>query len=832
MIKKGAGIALLFFGLIFFLFPFPSASQIQHKIKEVAVEGNKRVTTSLITGVSSLDLGSELNAGDVSETLKRLYKLGIFSDIQIEVEPLDDGVKVYIIVVELPKLAALNFEGNKAIKSKDFISELGLGVGGYISPHLVEEKRIQILDKYSERGYFRAEVSSKMNYSADSSEATLTYSIIEKSKVKVQKVILSGAEKVNPKDIIKVMRNRKRGFLKSSDFAQDKYEEDKQKIIEAYKKRGFLDAFLKSDSLTIDSLINRMTVYLDIYEGPKYYFGDVKFSDNEKFPDRALASKLKFNSDEVFDNEKYEESIFELYTLYQEIGHLHIQIQDVRTTRADSIIDITYKINEGLPSKINMVNIVGNTKTKERVLRREISTLPGQTFNRSLLIRSVRDVMALNYFNNVVPVPIDLPNGDVDIEFQVEEKQTGQISAGAGYNSRDNLVGTLGMSIPNFRGNGQNVSFNIEFGNNRNTLLLSFTEPWMFGRPTLFGTDAYTTRRRWFTDYTEGRKGASFKIGRRLRWPDNYFRVFATYRFEQNRFSDFSNNFELQNSLNRIEFYYNDSLIDTTSVRYLDRTSTFAEDPLPGSILTYKEQWLTASRLSLTITRDSRNLPEFATSGSKIVYTFEHTGGFLTGYWNYQKHSITISKFFPIWGKLSLATKFQYGSISSPQGDDRILISDRFLPGGTAYDGIVRGYDDGVLTPDSLITIQDERNFFTYDSTISGYPSNPDSIKFASRTPYRSRIRGKYMLVTNLELQFPLIERQIYALMFFDAGNSWIDRSHIRPFDGLYRGFGFGFRVVVPAIGIIGFDFAKRLDEYNGVKGNWKTHFQLGTAFR
>ena len=146
-----------------------------------------------------------------------------------------------------------------------------------------------------------------MNYTADSSEATLTYLIDEKSKVKVKNVILSGAEQVDPKDIIKVMRNRKRGFLKSSDFAQDKYEEDKQKIIEAYKNRGYLDAYLKSDSLTIDSVINKMTVHLDVYEGPRYYFGEVQFTDNEKFPDSELEKKLQFDADQIFDNEKYEE---------------------------------------------------------------------------------------------------------------------------------------------------------------------------------------------------------------------------------------------------------------------------------------------------------------------------------------------------------------------------------------------------------------------------------------------------------------------------------------------------------------------------------------------
>jgi len=803
---------------------YSSLAQQQYRIVDVEVEGNRVATRSLILGVSSLDVGTSLTQTAVAETIRRLYGLGIFSDIKVDAEMVTGGMKVYISVEELPKLTGLEFTGNKKIKTKELREQLNLGVGGYISPYLVEEKKNQILDAYSEKGYFQARITTSLNYNSDSSEAILSFNIEERSKVKVEKVVLTGNKQIKSGKLIGKMRNRKRGFLKSSNFAKDKYDEDLQKIIAEYHKKGFIDAYLISDSIDIDTIRNRMTIYLDVYEGPRYYFGEVTFDGNEELSDELLRSVMKFNTGDLFNAEKYDESWGELGSAYYEIGHLHVQIIDERQTRADSIIDVHYEINEGLPSHINLVKIVGNRKTKEKVIRRELSVRPGQIFNRTRLIRSIRDVMALNFFSNVEPVPLNLPNGDVDIEFKIEEKQTGQISAGAGYNSQDKLVGTFGMGIPNFRGNGQNLSFNVDFGSRRNSFSVSFTEPWLFDRPTILGVSAFAVNRRWFDDYTEGRKGGSIRLGRRLRWPDNYCRIFTSYALERNRFFDFDDNYIDQNSY-KSHHWYDDPDTDIENDQLLAQT---IYGPYPGSIVRYGEESHTASRISFTAVRDSRNLPEFATKGSIISYHFENTGGIMGGFWQYQKHEISLSKFVPLFWKVALAAKFQYGVVTSPSGDDRILISDRFTPGGTSYDGIVRGYDDGSLTPDSIVTQSDTSFYYSDPNAVTGVDPPQDT----AYSNYRTRVRGKYMLTANFELQIPLSEQSIYALLFFDAGNSWLNKSDIKPLSGLYRGVGFGFRVVVPAIGTIGFDFGYALDNaYNQEKG-WKPHFQVGTTFR
>ena len=809
-------------------------AQTEYKVIDVEVLGNRVATNSLILGVSSIAKGSPLTPTVIQNTLHRLYGLGIFKDVRIDAKEVPGGVKVFIVVKELPKLTALEFSGNKKIKSADLKKDLGLGVGGYISPYLIHQKRQAILDQYAKKGYFQAEVEGALTYNADSTEASLKYEIKEKSKVKVASVVVTGNQRVSTHDLIGKMRNRKRGLLKSSNFAQEKYEEDKEKVIEQYHKRGYIDAYLISDSMHIDTAMNRMTIYLNVYEGPRYYFGETTFEGNETIKGEALAKVLKHQAGQVFNSEKYDESLSELYSAYQEIGHLHVRVADERATKADSIIDIKYTISEGLPSRINLINITGNTKTKEKVIRREMPVRPGQIFNRSLLIRSVREVMALNFFTNVEPVPINLPNGDVDLEFKIQEKQTGQISAGAGYNSQDKVVGSVGLGIPNFRGNGQNLSFNVDFGSRRSSLSISFTEPWLFGRPTLLGLDVFALNRRWFDDYTESEQGGSIRLGRRLRWPDNYFRLYAAYRLERNRFSDYSTTFASQNSRSTTYRYRWTEVTDSSTVEHRSKDTVVVGEPLPGSIVAYQEKWNTASRVSFTLVRDSRNLPEFATKGSIMSYTWEKTG-ILGGFWKYQVHRIELAKFVPLFWKFALAAKLEYGAVIGGANDTRdlrILVSDRFNPGGTAYDGTVRGYDDGTLTPDSLVRGTDTIAYYYADpATIDPRVDKPDSLLVSPS--FRTLVRGKQMLVANFEIQLPIVENQIYSLLFLDAGNSWLHFSDIRPVTGLYKGAGIGFRIVVPGIGTIGFDFAKPLDNPpGGGSRGWKPHFQIGTTIR
>jgi outer membrane protein insertion porin family len=341
--------------------------------------------------------------------------------------------------------------------------------------------------------------------------------------------------------------------------------------------------------------------------------------------------------------------------------------------------------------------------------------------------------------------------------------------------------------------------------------------------------------RRWYDDYTESRQGGSLRLGRRLRWPDNYFRIYASYRLERNRFHDYDENFLALNSTSTTYRYEWTEISDSLTIEHRDSVYYKVGEPLRGSIVAYNEEWHTASRLAFNIIRDSRNLPEFATKGSIISYSWEKTGGVLGGWWEYQKHQIKLAKFIPLFWKFALATRLEYGAVlgsSDDPEDRRVLVSDRFNPGGTAFDGTIRGYEDGILTPDSVVNGTDSVAFYYSDpSTIRPGIDDPDSL-WVSRD-FRTRVRGKYMLVANAEIQLPIVQNQIYGLVFLDAGRSWLHLEEVKPVTGLYKGWGAGFRIAVPGIGTIGFDFAKPLDDPpDGSGRGWKPHFQIGTTIR
>jgi outer membrane protein insertion porin family len=288
------------------------------------------------------------------------------------------------------------------------------------------------------------------------------------------------------------------------------------------------------------------------------------------------------------------------------------------------------------------------------------------------------------------------------------------------------------------------------------------------------GIDLYNVNRRHILfdgEFSETSRGAGLRLGRRLRWPDDYFRVLWRYRLEEDRLYDFNETYRINH----------------------------ADDP--NSLLRYENEFNTTSSSSLTLMRDSRDLSQFATRGSVLSYTIEYTGGPLGGDWEYHKHIFEASKYQRIWWKFVLAAKVRLGVIDSPGGDSEIPYVERFAPGGTYGDGMIRGYDDRSIGP---------------------------------RSAGGAYLRGRSMLIYNVELQVPLVEQQIYGLLFADAGNAWLTGQAIKPFDldpidGLAKSLGAGMRLMVPGLGTIGFDFAYG---YNNPEGaGWKPHFQIGSSF-
>lgn len=770
--SKSQAAALWIISLLIALLAGSTAKAQSYEVASVVVEGNRAVESSLISSVSGLATGMKLSSTAVQEAIRRVYGLGLFSDVQVNGEFAGGRINVQIVVVEHPQLAEISFEGNKSIKTDKLKDKLTIFERQTVGPSQISNNVEAVRKFYRAEGYYLAEVVPETK-TLDSNKIAIVFKIKEKDKVKIRAIEFEGNEAFSDGSLRGEMSAKPKGFLRSGSFKREQYDEDKDKIIEYYRKRGYIDAAITGDSVIVDPDGKGLLLRLYMNEGTRYHYGDVTFKGNAIYKTDLLADQLKFKNGDIYNHEKFEESVTNLYSVYQEDGYIHVRILD-NTQTVDSALNIEFEISEGVPAHINKVFVEGNSKTKEKVIRRELYSRPGQIFKRSMLMRSMRNVMLLNYFSNVEPDVENLPNGDIDIAFKVSEKPTGQIQAGAGYSGQDKLVGTLGLGIPNFRGNGQNVNLDWSFGSRRNSISVSFTEPWMFDTPTSFGIDVFNINRQLSfgaEDFSEGTRGTGIRLGRRLRWPDDYFRITGRYTLEEVRYFDFNDTYRENNKNN------------------------------PNSLLKYESDWLTTSALGVTIVRDSRDLSQFATSGSLVQLSSEVSGWALGGDWKYHKHVFDAAKYQRIWWKFVLAGKVRVGVIDSPNGDDGIPYSERFAPGGTYQDGVIRGYDDGTVGP---------------------------------RNADKGLLRGRSTLIYNLELQMPIVEQQIYLLAFADAGNAWLSGREIKPFDfdkenGLKKSVGAGFRIVIPGLGTIGFDFGYGYNNPDGA--GWKPHFQLGTTF-
>jgi outer membrane protein insertion porin family len=739
-------------------------------IADVKVVGLVTADTFLILNSSGLVPGDLLTAGMVQDAVKGVYSLGLFSDVEVIADSSTRrGVVVTINVREFPRLHEIKISGNKKFKRNKIKENLSLFEGRLVSPEAIKTNIEKIKSLYSEKGYLLVDIEIKQTPSAeDSTMMDAEIKISEGKKVKIAALTFAGNTQFTDKKLRGKMTTRPKSFFRSGSFNRDKYLEDKDKVTDFYKDHGYIDAVILGDSIWYSADKTQMYIRVSLSEGSKYYFGNISWEGNKLFPDDKFRKSIKFKPSGVYNQKKYDETIGKFHEIYQDEGYWYAQIDEKTNPRGDTL-DFHLSITENNPVHIRLINIEGNTKTQEKVIRRELSIKPGTVFKRSILGRSLRDLMILNFFGNAEPGWDILPDGDIDLKINITEKETGQFSIGAGYSQTDKFVGTVGVGIPNLFGTGQTASVNVEFGANRNTFDLSYSEPWLFDTPTSISGNLYTQDRDWYGYFTERRTGGDIQVGRRLRWPDNYFRIFAGYRLER--------------------------------VNYLNINSTYRENNKdnPYSIVT--QDWpLATSALSTTVIRDSRDLSQFATKGSILSVRNELAGTVLGGDWDYFTQVYTGEYYKTVFWKVVFMARSKFGWISGiNHPDSEVPYSERFAPGGVDSDGTIRGYDDGAVGP--------------YDSN-SNY------------------LRGRYELIYNAELTIPIAEQQFYVILFSDAGNAYLAKKNIHLFKGYKRSVGTGFRILIPMVGIMGFDFGYSFDR-NGTSdsGQWKTHFQIGKGF-
>ena len=784
---------LILLGILFISQAMAQSTQ-RLKILGVAVKGNESISENSIKVQAGIMEGKEIIFDDIPDAIKKLWKLKIFSDIQIYMDKSTDmGLFLIIEVKEYPRLDKFEIKGNKKVRKSKFDEELNIISGKVLSPALISESKRKILDLYKEDGFLLAEVTEEITPGAAENLQNLTFHIKEGKKVRIKEVRFENNEQFSEgrlRRILKETKQRNLWLLKIGEFKSDKYDEDKQLLVDFYNKEGYRDFEVVSDSIHYSEDNKHLYLNLELYEGPRYKFREITFSGNVLFTTEQLRLVLGIKSGDYYDKQDLQMAVYDrLNGLYMDRGYLYFNIVPQEIPVSEDEIDLLLNITENHQVSVGRINIVGNDRTHENVIRRELKIYPGDIFSREALIRSQREIFIMNYFSDVVPDIVPYSDDEVDVEITVEEKSSDRANLSFSISQTYGLIGGGGIEFNNFRGRGQQLKVSYQQGTNYSiygtqtnaykSASISYTDPWLFDSPNLVGASLFYTERGYsssyyYYPYDLTQRGGSLRWGRRFRWPDNYFR--GTWMFAASK-----------------KEYFN------LDADYLQR------------VLLGQDKTTNVS-LTQVISRDSRDAPEFPTKGSVLNWTATLAGWFLGGTEHFVKNLFSLDYYTPTFWKLVLYNHVELGIIQKTRENSIIPPDERFIMGGAGmvYGTALRGYDDNAISP---------------------VPNN------ATGSSY-SYWGGEAMFKYTLEYRVPISENPtIYGLLFAEAGNTWMDLKTTDPFN-LRRSAGFGVRFYMPALGMIGVDLGYGFDDIDpegytgyGQPEGWKTHFIFGMPF-
>lgn len=833
MIKK-LHIVLLLFALVFPIadsYSQKSATEINEKmdytrptsyeIGGITVSGAKYSDANAIILFSGFKVGDILELpGDkrIKKAIKNLWKQRLFSGVSVRIGEIR-GLVVFlnIEVIERPRMSRFQFKGISKSDADNLRESIQLIRGTIVNDNLISNTENKIRAYYKDKGYFNVKVNILEQPEPNvKNSVILIIDVNRGKKVKIEKVIIVGAEKIPEAKVKKAMKGTRENSIinlfTSSKFANYKFKEDKQSIINLYNKNGYRDAKILSDSI-YNSNENRLTVQVNVSEGKQYYFGKITFVGNTKYNSRLLSNFLDIKEGEIFDKEKFEKRLRmdpnggDISSLYMDDGYLTFTPIPVETGIRNDTIDMEIRIYEGQQFTIGKIIIKGNTKTNEHVIRREIRTKPGNLFSREEIIRTQRELSQLGYFNpeTMGINPIQHPEtGTVDIEYTVEEKPSDQIELSGGYGA-GTIIGTVGLRFTNFSlrkffdfsawrpvpsGDGQQISLRIQ-SNGRffQAYSFSFTEPWLGGKKPNSLTFGLSYQRfqtpvgaNSLNSGILGISSASLGFGQRLTWPDDYFQLFQSITLQQYKLDNYSLG----------AFDYNNGTSQNFSYGItLSRNSI--NQPLYPT-------WGSEIRISLRLT------PPYSLLGRSTDYgdlEGEQLASAKYKYVEYHKWKFVVNWFTELAPKLVLRLGVGFGYLGFYNPTIGTPPFERFFMGGSgltgvSYDGreviAMRGYTDNSLSP------------LEGSSAIAKY---------------------------TMELRYPITLSQmttIYALTFFEAGKTWVGKSYqINP-SNLYRAAGLGLRIFLPAFGMLGLDYGWRLDDVPGFPNmeRGQFHFSIG----
>lgn len=648
------------------LLPFAPACHAEI-VREIEIEGNKKVTRARIMSSILINEGDAYSPIKIQRAVKRLFATGLFRDIEVYAEESDEGMRLVFKITEAPSIRTVDVKGNRKLKDDKMKETISIPPGSLFNPSLLQETRNKILDLYEEEGYSLAKVDFTVGETPDSSKVDLTILIHEGRKVRVEEIDFEGNEHFSDGDLRGEMETEQEGFLPwhGSDYRKSVLDTDLgEKLPAFYRKHGFIDFSVQGSDVRIDEEKGQAFIDVSVVEGSQYKVGEISFTGNTRFDDDVLFSSIFLDGGRVYDEERFEKSLRKLYEVYGNEGYIYASINPVVTRRGDSI-DIEYRISEGSPAHVRKISIQGNTITREKVIRRELSILPGDLFKQSLLMRSYQDLMNTGYFESVdigQERTVD-GSGDIDLTLTVKERRTGQATTGAGFGAGGGLTGFVELAQSNLFGKGQKASARIEFGRRQNNIELGFTEPYFRDTKLSLGFDLFRIDQSFVNDpFRRKATGGDVRIG--IPVPEmDYTRFYTTYRLER---------FDLE-----------------------PRGSTYSpDDPI------FDGYPRLMSSVTLSIVRDTRDNIFHPSRGTRHSVSSEFAGGYLGGNTNFQKYRFDSSWSTPTLWNFALTMRAKGGFVTGWQEDDDIPYNELFILGGIGpgIEGL-RGYPDRGVGP-------------------------------------------------------------------------------------------------------------------------------------
>lgn len=792
----------------------------EYEIGNIVINGADNLDHPSIILLSGLTVGEKIDipSEKITNAIDKLWKQGIFEDIQIKIGKIEGRTINLIYVLKTkPRLASFKFDGIKRSEADKIRDEIKLMAGDIVTENVKINCENIIKDFFYDKGFYNTEVNieESKDTSTTRNDVNILFKIKKGDKIKIKDVVILGNEKISSKTIRSQMSDTKRyrwwRIWKTSRFSDKDFSKDKDAVIEKYNEQGYRDAKIVSDSVLIvknKKGKQELIVKLNIHEGRKFSFRNITWVGNTKYTSEDLTKRLRIKKGDPYNkalldkNVSYDPTGTDISSLYLDDGYLFFRAMPVEVNIQNDSIDIEMRINEGKQARIGKVTVSGNTRTNDHVIMRELKTLPGQLFSRDAVIRSVRELQQLQYFDQekINPdIQQDELNGLVNIDYQLSEVSADKFEISGGWGA-GMVIGTVGVTFNNFStknffkknawsplpsGDGQQLSFRAQTnGTYYYSFSASFTEPWLGGKKpnALSGSVYYSYQDDGYYNTTGNPNywlsivGASLSLGKRLKWPDDYFTFVQGVSFQQYNVKNYSAFVFSNGKSNNINYNFTFARNSSDSPIY----------PRGGSDVS-----LTTA---LTLPYSLLNGKDYSTMTSAEKYKWLE----------YYKVNAKASWYFNLVDNLVISTRARFGFLGHYNSKVGTSPFERFYVGGDglagyALDGreivALRGYTSASLSPTNGASVFDK---FTMDVR---YPISLNPVA------------------------------TIYALAFFEGGNSWANFAGFAPFK-MYRSAGLGIRLYMPMFGIIGIDWGYGFDKVGGkdTAGGSQIHFSIGQS--